>query len=164
MIYLCRGQPSSLKQKTTQIYQTTCPCTICSQWRSHLWMSRWSDNYCMSVFHLFQSYAELWCRCEGCNQIQCQDIDKYLSCPLPLIGLREDTMLRTLQSMFCNRLKGRACRTLVGLGRHLAMHTKDRIVSFLHLQISLRKFHISLTTEVWLLLFCNWEGHTSVSS
>lgn len=59
-------------------------------------------------------------------------------------------MLRTLQSMFRSRLQGRACKALVGLGRHLALHALDGVVSFIHLQISLRKFHISLTAEVMM--------------
>lgn len=59
-------------------------------------------------------------------------------------------MLHTLQGMFRSRLQGRACKTLVGLGRHLATRAVDGTVSFLHLQLSLRKFHISLTAEVLL--------------
>lgn len=80
--------------------------------------------------------------------MQCREIDKYLSLPLTVISLKEDDMLHTLQGMFRNRLQGRACKTLVGLGRHLAMHAVDGAVSFIHLQLALRKFHISLTAEV----------------
>lgn len=87
-------------------------------------------------------------RCEGCNEIQRQEIYKYLSSPLELIGLKEDKLLCTLQGMFCSRLQGRACKVLVGLGRHLAAIAEDGTISFLHLQLSLRKFHISLTSEV----------------
>lgn len=85
--------------------------------------------------------------CEGCNEIQRQEIYKYLSSPLELIGLKEDKLLCTLQGMFCSRLQGRACKVLVGLGRHLAAIAEDGTISFLHLQLSLRKFHISLTSE-----------------
>ena len=88
--------------------------------------------------------------CEGCDPVQCREVEKFLSAPLPLISLEEDNMLFTLQAMVRSRLCGRACKTMVGLGRHLStgVMLDERTVSFLHLQLSLRKYHVSLTTEV----------------
>ena len=51
--------------------------------------------------------------------------------------------------MLHTRLRGRACRTLVGLGRMLrSMAAGVGIVSRVQLQQALRAFHISLTPEV----------------
>lgn len=97
------------------------------------------------------------CRCDGVKPVLFRDVDVYLSSPLMLLGLKDDSLLRTLQGMVRNRLFGRSCKTMVGLGRHLAAHAEEGTVSFLHLQLSLRKYHISLTVEVLLLLLllCN---------
>ena len=88
------------------------------------------------------------CRSEGLNPVQCRHVDTYLSSPALLISEKEESLLHTLQGMFRNRLSGRASKTLVGLGQHLKANAEDDIISFLQLQLSLRKFHISLTTEV----------------
>lgn len=56
--------------------------------------------------------------------------------------------MHTLQGMIRSRLRGRACKTAIGLGHYMALHAEGGLVSFLHLQLSLRKFRISLTAEV----------------
>ena len=49
--------------------------------------------------------------------------------------------------MLCSRLRGRASRTLVGLGRHLGQGG-TAVVGRTQLMQALRTFHISLTQEV----------------
>lgn len=87
------------------------------------------------------------------DPVQCRQVEKYLSSPVPWIGQKERHLLQTLQGMFRHRLCGRASKTLVGLGQHLRAHAEQNIVTFLQLQQALRKFHVCLTSEVKLLKF-----------
>lgn len=89
-------------------------------------------------------------RCDGCNLVQCRQVEAYLSSSLSPTSSENKRLLQTLQGMFCNRLRNRATKTLVSLGRHLLELATDGVVSFIQLQSSLRKFYISLTIEVYV--------------
>lgn len=99
--------------------------------------------------------------------MECRSIDVYLAAPLSSSEEKENSLLKTLQGlwvcfscyygftiapptpgMVCSRLKGRAPKVLVGLGRHLRMGAKDGNISKLLLEQAMRAFHISLTVEV----------------
>ena len=54
--------------------------------------------------------------------------------------------------MMRERLKGRAAKTVIGLGRQLAKSNDKDGVTFLQLQLALRQFHISITPEVKLFV------------
>lgn len=92
------------------------------------------------------------------NPMECRKVDSYLASPLKTYDVKDSSLLQTLQGMFCSILCGRARKTLVGLGRYLSLYSSNGVVSFVQLQQSLRKFHISLTVEdmqrFWKLLSC----------
>ena len=87
------------------------------------------------------------------NPMECRKVDSYLASPLKTYDVKDSSLLQTLQGMFCSILCGRARKTLVGLGRYLSLYSSNGVVSFVQLQQSLRKFHISLTVEVHYCIY-----------
>ncbi len=84
------------------------------------------------------------CRTQGCNPVECRAVEQYLSTTAQPVN-KDHQLLATLQGMMASRLKGRACKTLVGLGRELA---DSSTVTKQQLEHALRNYHISLTVEV----------------